>query len=185
MICFTTFIFTLLLAHIARAVGPVPQAACGYAYPVSPQKQYYTTHDKGEQLVPPTYPVTVNSTFDNVMGDPAKLECRAGPYGPLKLSYSTFGNPPSYFPNFPYIGGEGGVKYGTKSCGRCWRLSLPGGGRFIYMLAVDTSQGHLSIGQHAYNDLIGAPSNPPNPLQVEALAVPPYLCGLPSSTTGK
>ena len=183
MIYFTTFIFTLLLAHIARAV---PQVACGYA---SPQEQYYTTYDDREQLVPtfqypnyPLYPIKVDDKFDAGGTDSAEfLTCKSGPYGPLGSNYSTFGD----FPSYPYIGGAIGAAFGFPSCGRCWKLR--NGCRFIYLLAVDEDQDGFSIGRTAFQGLTGEPSiqlrneppSAPEPVTVEAIEVPYYFCGLP------
>ena len=176
MIYFTTFIFALLLAHVARAV---PQAACGHASPDSPQEQYYTTYDDSEQLAPLTYNLRPEAKYDSGSTSSATLTCKAKPYGPMGLSYYTFSN----FPSFPYIGGAQGATFGNPSCGQCLRLNLPGAaasGRPIYMLVVDSSQSGLTIGKRAFDDLTGNPTNPPTSVQVEGAVVPAYLCGLPS-----
>lgn len=177
MIYFATFIFTLLLAHIARAV---PQAACGYA---SPQEQYHATYDDGEQLAPsyPIYPVKVDFKYQAGGTETSwSITCKSGPYGPLESNYTTL----SDFPSYPYIGGAIGAAFGFPSCGQCWMLRNFGdNSRFIYLLAVDEDNDGFTIGYRAFYDLTGEPRNkPPNPQEpvtVEALEVPYYFCGLP------
>ena len=172
MIYFTTFIFTLLLAHIARAM---PQAACGYA---SPQEQYNlnTTNDDGEQLARLGL-ITQNARFDvGPTKTSSAISCKNGPYGPLRISYDQFND----FPSFPYIGS------GPGTCGQCWKFTTVGGGRSIYVLVVDIilTGSSFIIGSSAFADLSGAPPpNPPAPsMTAEVVQVPYYLCGLPSPT---
>ena len=67
MIYFITFIFTLLLTHIARAVP-----ACGDV--TFPEDMYEPTCDN-EQLVLAIYNATMNTKYDNMNGITNSLAC--------------------------------------------------------------------------------------------------------------
>ena len=86
MIYFTTFIFTLLLAHIARAVP-----GCGDV--ASPQGLYDINDDK--QLVFAGDNVTWDAKYDNMDSSTKSIACSG-----LGSKYPHFHN----FPDFPYIG---------------------------------------------------------------------------------
>ena len=97
MIYFTTFVFTLLLAHVARAAPACDDAA-------SPKQLY----DDTEQSILATYKVTWDVTFDNPDGYTNNVACSNGPYG-LATTYPQFQD----FPDFPYLGGAFDTKWGS------------------------------------------------------------------------
>ena len=163
MVYFTTFISTLLLAHIACAVP-----ACGDA--ASPQELYHTTFDDD----PLVYKVTWDATYDNSNGDTDSVACSNGPYG-LASSYPHFKN----FPGFPYIGGAFDIKWGSPNCGKCWKLTETNTHRSIYITAIDSvAPGDgFNVGKHAFIALNGGTVGS-GTLEAEAIPVPIFLCGL-------
>jgi hypothetical protein len=136
MIYFTTFIFTLLLSHIARAAP-----GCGDV--ASPQELYDI-----EQL--PTYNVTWDHTFDNLDGNTDSVACSDGPHG-LARFYPHFKD----FPNFPYLGGAFDVKWGSPNCDQCWKLTNKKTHHSIYIRAIDAAETGFNIGVFAFNRLSG------------------------------
>ena len=74
MIYFTTFIFTLLLSHIARAVPARDDVASPKEY------ESYDAYDD-EQLVLATYKVMWNSKYDDPNGSTNSVACSAGLHG--------------------------------------------------------------------------------------------------------
>ena len=90
MIYFTTFIFTLLLTHTARAVP-----ACSDVAP--PEDMYDSMYDD-EQLVLATQNATWDPKYDNPNGDTRALACS----GYLYPRYPYLKN----VPDSPYIGGS-------------------------------------------------------------------------------
>jgi hypothetical protein len=160
MIYFTTFIFTLLLSHIARAAP-----ACGDV--ASPQELYNT-----EQLLA-TYKVTWDATYDNPGGNTDSVACSNGPNG-LASTYPYFDD----FPDFPYLGGAFNVKWGSPNCGKCWKLTNTQTGRWIYFTAIDATGSGFNIGQKAFIALNGGTVGN-GTLEAEAISVPHHFCGLP------
>jgi hypothetical protein len=167
MIYFTTFIFTLLLAHNARAVP-----ACGDV--ASPQGLYDMYDD--EQLVFAGDNVTWDAMYDNPNGNTNSVVCGNGPHG-LAAKYPHFHD----FPDFPYLGGAFNVKWGSSNCGECWKLTDTKTHKFIYLTAIDTSKRGfgLVISKHAFMALSGGPVVPPT-LEVESVPVPRHFCGFKS-----
>jgi Cerato-platanin len=150
---FTTFIFTLLLSHIARAVP-----ACGDV--ASPQEVY-------EQ--PPllaTYKVTWDSTYDNPNGNTNGVACSN-----LSSTYPQFQD----FPDFPYLGGAFNVQFGSPNCGECWRLTEINTGRWIHFTAIDAAGG-FNIGKNAFIALNGGTVGE-GTLEAEAIQVARFRCG--------
>jgi hypothetical protein len=149
MIYFTTFIFTLLIAHIARAVP-----ACGNV--ASPEDMYDPTYDD-EQLLFATDPATWDSKYDNPSGDSHSLEC------------SNF--PPKYphfkdLPDFPLIGASSDIQgHKSPNCGKCWKLTYPKTRKSIYFFAVDSAKSGFILSKHAYSALGGENST----IEVEAV----------------
>ena len=127
MIYFTTFIFTLLLSHITRAVP-----ACGNA--ASPKDLYDTTNDDVQQpfdLPLPTINVTVtwSSFYDNPNGDTKTLVC------PERVPHF------KDIHDFPLIGGASDIKNKTSFvCNRCWRLYNPKTSVALTIFAVDAAK---------------------------------------------
>jgi len=158
MIYFTTFIFTLLLSHIARAVP-----ACGDV--ASPQELYDT-----EPLLA-TYKVTWDATYDNPNGNTNTVACSNGPHG-LAGKYPLFDD----FPDFPYLGGAFDVKFGSPNCGKCWKLTVKKTGRFIYFTAIDAAGSGFNIGKSAFIALNGGTVGS-GTLDAEAISVAGHFCG--------
>ena len=126
MIYFTTFIFTLLLAHIARALPACSDVA-------SPEDMFDPTYDT-EQLILRTYNVTSDPKYDN-------------PSGPFACSKRL---------SFPYIGAAFDIKrHGSPNCGKCWRLSDVNSDKFIYFTAIDSAKSGFILSNLAYNKLNG------------------------------
>ena len=118
----TTFIFTVLLAHIARAVP-----ACGDVS--SPEDMYDPMYDD-EQLVLATYKATWDDKYDNANGDIIGVVCSS-----LAPKYPHIKN----IPHFPYIGDVSNIRGNLPNCGKCWKLTNPNTGRFIYLAAMDAA----------------------------------------------
>ncbi|KAF8489420.1 Cerato-platanin-domain-containing protein [Russula emetica] len=165
MIYFTTFIFTLLLSHIARAVP-----ACGDA--ASPQELYDTKQPIGPGPIIPTYKVTWDATYDNPNGNTDSVACSNGPHG-LAGTYPQFDD----FPDFPYLGGAFDTKWGSPNCGKCWKLTDTDTGRWVYLTAIDAAGTGFNIGKHAFIALNGGTVGS-GTLEAEAIAVPGHFCGL-------
>jgi Cerato-platanin len=107
MIYYTTFIFTLLLAYVARAVP-----ACGDV--ASPEDMYDPMYDD-EQLVLATYKATWDDKYDNANGDTIGVVCSS-----LAPKYPHF----KVIPHFPYIGGVSNIRGNSPNCGKCWQPEL-------------------------------------------------------------
>ena len=159
MIFFTSFIFTLLLAHIARAAPACDDVA-------SSQMLY----DDTEQSFLTTYKVTWDATYDNPEGNTLGVACSNGPHG-LAAKYPHFRN----FPDFPFLGGAFDTKFGSPNCGKCWKLTDKTSRRFIYFTAIDAS-GSFNIGKRAFTALNGGTVGS-GTLEAEATPVPGHFCG--------
>jgi len=162
MIYFTSFLFTLLLAHVARAVPARGDVA-------SPQEMYDITYDNALA----TYKVTWDATYDNPNGNTNGVACSNGPNG-LADKYPHFKN----FPNFPYIGGGFDTRWGSPNCGKCWKLTKKETGRWIYFTAIDAAGGGFNIGKHAFIALNGGTVGG-GTLAAEAVSVAGRFCGFP------
>ena len=159
MIYFTSFVFTLLLAHIARAVP-----ACGDV--LSSQKMYDTTYEDTEQLVVATYKVTWDATYDNAKGSTNSVACSN-----LTPKYPHFNS----FPDFPFLGGAHDVHFNSPNCAKCWKLTETKTHRFIYFTAIDASAS-FNIGKRAFTVLNGGTIGN-GTLQAEATPVAGHFCG--------
>ena len=155
MIYFTSFIFTLLLAHVARAVP-----ACG---DVASSQEVY---DSEEPLLA-TYKVTWDATYDNPKGKTTSVACSN--LAPIVPYFKDF-------PDFPYLGGAFDVKFGSPNCGKCWKLTDKKTHRFIYFTAIDATSPGFNIGKKAFIDLNGGTVGA-GTLEAEAIAVPKHFCG--------
>jgi hypothetical protein len=156
MIYFTTFIFTLLLSHIARAAP-----AC---VDVASHQELYNTE-------PLTYKVTWDATYDNPSGNTDSVACSNGPNG-LAGEYPYFND----FPDFPYLGGAFDTKWGSPNCGKCWKLTDTQTGRWIYFTAIDAAGVGFNIGKHAFIVLNGGTVGN-GTLEAEAVSVAGHFCG--------
>ena len=165
MIFFTTFIFTLLLVHIARAMP-----ACGDV--ASFEDMYDPMYDE-EQLFPPLTKVTWDDKYDNLYGATTSVACKH-----LTSKYPHFHD----LPGFPYIGGAFDITGpDSPNCGKCWKLTDPRTHKFIYFTAMDTSKPGFSfvLSKHAFMALSGGPVVPPT-LEVDFQVVPRHFCGFKS-----
>lgn len=169
MIHFTTFILTLLLAHIALAVP-----ACGDVAPPEDTTDMYDPMYDDEQLVRPTvqnptYPATWNVKYDVKSGNTSTVACSDfAPYFPH------FGN----FPNYPNIGGVANIRgRHSPNCGQCWKLTSPVSGSSIHFFSIDSAEPGYDfvLSESAVYELhVG--SGPP-PIEVEAQLVAVRFCG--------
>jgi hypothetical protein len=116
MVYFTTFIFTLLLAHIAHAVP-----ACGDV--ASPEDMY---DHKQVVVLDDTSKVTWSDIYDTSNASTAAVTCSN-----FAVKYPTFGN----FPDFPNLGAAFDIKQNPSNCGKCWKLTNQKSGRLIYFFA--------------------------------------------------
>jgi hypothetical protein len=131
MIYFTTFIFTLLLAHAARAVP-----ACGDV--TSPEDMYDSMYDD-EQLILATGGIRVacDAKYDNSSGDTNHTACPG-----LAHKYPHFKN----FPSFPYIGATWDIKgHDSLNCGKCRKLTCTRSHKFIYFTAMDSPEPGVDV----------------------------------------
>jgi hypothetical protein len=174
MLYFTTFIFSLLLAHVARAA---PACDDDVAIPEDVTDVYdsYDSYDStpsfDEELVLASYKVTWDATYDNGNGNTNGVACSNGPHG-LAGSYPHFKN----FPDFPYIGGAFDTKWGSPNCGKCWKLTNKKTHRWIYFTAIDAASPGFNIGKHAFIALNGGTIGA-GTLEAEAVSVPRHHCG--------
>jgi hypothetical protein len=160
MIYFITFIFTLLLTHIARAVP-----ACGDV--AFPEDMYEPTYDD-EQLVLAIYNATMNTKYDNMNGITNILACSH-----LATLYPRFVN----IPNFPYIGGAFDIQgHNSPNCGKCWRLTNRATDVYINFAAIDAAMSGFVLSEHAYNALGGGIG----PLELVVDQLLPHFCGFRS-----
>ncbi|KAF8489431.1 Cerato-platanin-domain-containing protein [Russula emetica] len=167
MIYFTTFIFTLLLAHIARAVP-----ACGDA--ASPKDLYDPTYDEVQQPLLDTYKVTPSDRYDDPNGSTKSVDCSDGPNG-LAHRYPTF----QKIPGFPNIGAVFNVEPGSPNCGKCWWLYNKETNETIYLTAIQgtgTARTAFSIAKKGFEKLNGGKVGSGS-LQAEAQPVSPSVCG--------
>jgi hypothetical protein len=161
MIYFTTFIFTLLLAHIARAVP-----ACG---DVASLEEVFDTYDY--ELVPDSRLATYKVTFDPIYDSPffntngVACDTLSGKYPQLKD-----------FPIFPFLGGSFDAARDTPTCGKCWKLSSKKSGESIYITAIDKAGVGFNIAKTAFIELNGGTLGA-GTLEAEAVAVPRHFCG--------
>jgi hypothetical protein len=163
MIYFTTFIFTLLLTHIARAVP-----ACG---DVASPEEVFDTYDY--ELVPDsrlaTYKVTFDTTYDSPFYNTNGVACDnlSGQYPQLQD-----------FPIFPYLGGSFDAARGTSTCGKCWKLSNEESGVSIYIIAIDKAGVGFNIAKSAFITLNGGTLGA-GTLEADAEEALPQFCGFP------
>jgi hypothetical protein len=165
MIYFTTFIFTLLLAHIACAVP-----ACG---DVASPEEVFDTYDY--ELVPDSrlaaYKVTFDHTYDNASYGTSGVACGDTLAG---IRYPQLKD----FPGFPFLGGSFDAARGTPTCGKCWKLSSKKSGKSIsiYITAIDKAGFGFNIARAAFIALNGGTVGA-GILGAEARTVPRHFCG--------
>ena len=164
MIYFSTFILTLLLSHIARAMP-----ACG---DVASPELYDPSHADAQHALPiVVYDVTWTTKYDNRNGSTLNISCSTGPHG-FAHRYPHFKD----FPNFPYIGGAFNIKRGSPNCGECWRLTHLRTKKSILFTAIDTATTGFNISEKSFNVLNGGLLGSKT-LKATAALVPRELCG--------
>ena len=159
MIYFTTFIFTLLLAHIARAMP-----ACGDV--ASFEDMHDPMYDDKQLILYPPI-ATWHDLYDNSSGHTIDLMCSN-----LAIPFPLYCN----FPTFPYIGGAFDIQeHNSPNCGKCWNLTNTETDKFIYFTAINTSKRGFSfvLSRQALMALSGGLA----PLVVSADLVPAHFCG--------
>ena len=151
MFYFTTFIITLLLAHITRAVP-----ACGDV--ASSEGMYHPMYDAEEIL----FSVTWDSKYDDPNGNTSSLPCDF-------ILHSHFKD----IPGFPYLGAAYDIRgKNSPNCGKCWKLTNPRTHKFVHFTAVDSAKHGFVLSKHAYKPLNGGNGT----LEVEAEHVDERYC---------
>ena len=148
MINFATFIFTLLLSHITRAMP-----ACGDV--ASPEELYdltYADAQAGQHALPAVYNVTWSRWYDDKNGDTKQVACSS-----LARRNPRFG----YLSHFPYIGGAFVIKRGSQNnCDRCWMLTNVKTKKWIIIFPIDSDTNHgFNISKEAYDVLSSGSGN--------------------------
>ena len=155
MIYFTTFIFTLLLSHIACALP-----GCGDAAP--PEDLYEPTYDDVQEPLFTNYPVEWDKKYDGGNHDTKNLSCAH--------RYPHYKN----IPHYPYIGGASFIRPGP-SCSRCWKLHNKKTNKTVSVSVVDhASPPGFKVSKKVYDDLGGKPGKK---MEVEGNMVPRSVCG--------
>lgn len=177
MVYITTFILTLLLSHIARALP----RACGDVIVISlesdsPRGLSYGDGD-GQYTIPNPVPMaqyktSYDPTYDNQDVSMDKVACSDGRHG-LAARFATFRD----IPTFPYIGGAFDIVWNSPNCGSCWLLTNTANNMSITITTIDTAGLGFNIAESAFEDLNGGDVGE-GILQVEAHRVPIQVCGL-------
>ena len=139
MIYFTTFIFTLLLSHIARAVP-----ACGDA--ASPKDLYDSTYDDVQQPFPTKYKVSWDEKYDKKTTSTKSITCSN-----LAPKYADFDE----IPNYPYIGGGAHIKLNGQYCEECWEFSYNKNTVYVSIVDDHVDKGDFVISHKAFEKLYG------------------------------
>jgi hypothetical protein len=138
MIFPTTFITTLFLAHIARAL-PQP---CSDS--TSPESQYNLV---GPEPVVANYKAVYNPTYDN-----PSLSLNGVACSNLQPQYATLGK----LPLFPHVGGAINTTFNSPNCGAVWKITnLAHPGLFIYYVGIDASSS-FDLSLKAFTDVGGS-----------------------------
>ena len=164
MIYFATLIFTLLLSQIARA-----KPACGDA--ASPQ-DVYNASDHEQYPPAASYKVVWDYIYDYRGAYTNGVVCSNT--NQLASNFPQF----SKFPAFPYLGGAFDIKWGSPTCGQCWKLTNKKTSRSIFITAIDAvwpDWAGFNIGKVAFSDLNGGVAYT-DPLDVEAVPVSKTPC---------
>ena len=158
MIYFITFIITLFLSHIARAMP-----ACGDV--ASPKELYNPTFSDPQHAFPMTANknVTWSNLYGNPNGDTKKLACSN-----FADQYPHFKD----FPHFPYIGG---VDREFVPCLMCFSFkNVKAPQKNIFITIVNSAATGFDISKEAFEVLNGGV--PGKTLEVEAYPVDPRFC---------
>jgi hypothetical protein len=168
MIYLTTFIFTLLLTQITRAL---PQACGEPIVSESPSPELYG--DAPYNLPVPSHLRTwYNKEYDQGHRSLNGVACSNGEFG-LVSRFPTFRDVPS----FPFIGGAFDVAWNSPNCGGCWRLTNRANNDSIHITAIDTADAGFKISEVAFKKLSGGPLGS-GVLDVVAQKIPASVCGL-------
>jgi len=175
MIYITTFILTLFLMHIARAL---PRACSDLIAPESDDPRGLLYGDGDAQYTIPgpiplaQYKVTYDPTYDNQDGSMSSVACSDGHNG-LAARFAKFRD----IPTFPYIGGAFDIVWNSPNCGSCWKITNTANNVSITITAIDTAGFGFNIAEDAFEDLNdGEVGN--GVVQVEAHRLPIQACGL-------
>jgi hypothetical protein len=175
MVYITTFILTLFLAHIARAL---PRACSDLISPESddPLRLSYGDGDAQYTISNPApaaqYKVTYHPSYDYQAGSMDRVACSDGRHG-LAARFAKFRD----LPTFPYIGGAFDIAWNSPNCGSCWKLTNIANNESITITAIDKAALGFNIAESAFEDLNGGEVGE-GVLQVEAHRVPIQVCGL-------
>ena len=164
MIFLTTFILTLFLTQIARAL---PEA-CGDPIYLDSES---STLDAQINLQFPSPLDTRRVTFDHVYDNKAR-SLQSVACSNLFPRFKTFGD----LPTFPRIGGAFDITFHSPNCGGCWTLTNKENNRAINITAIDHAAHGFHIAEAAFKRLSGGKLG--NALQVDARKVPASFCGL-------
>jgi hypothetical protein len=167
MIYLTTFILTLFLAHIARAL---PRTCGDPAFPDLETPDQYGDA-QFDFTIPSPLRTTYDNTFDNAQGSLNGVACSNGVNG-LASRYPTFGD----LPSFPHIGGAFDIVWNSPNCGGCWKITNKASQASIYITAIDTAGAGFNVAGAAYKELNSGRLG--GALEVTAQKVPPSVCGL-------
>ncbi len=157
MIFLATFILTLILSNVARAVP-----ACGDAAPPEELYEQYEVMFDAQPIFLEN--ATMDVKYDNWNGDTRTVTCSN-----LAPQFPHFHN----FPQFPRIGAAFNVKQGP-GCSKCWRLTDSKTRRSISLFAIDATHDGFKLGKRVFEALTGGTVE----VKVEARLVPLSVCGL-------
>ena len=173
MIFPTTFILTLFLTQIARAL---PQGCGDHISPKSSTPELHNLpHDNAQYSIVHQGPLireaTYSQAYDNGATSTNTVACSNGANG-LTARFPTLGQ----IPSFPFIGGAFDVVWNSPNCGGCWKVTNVANHVSIHFTAVDTSSS-IDLSEQAFkalnNGVIGN-----GVLNVTAVKIPRSVCGL-------
>jgi hypothetical protein len=168
MLYLTSFILTLFLTQIARAL---PEGCHEPAFPDQTSPDIYddAVYDF---TIPSPLRATFDQTYDNKHGSLNNVACSNGQNG-LVSRFPTFGD----IPSFPNIGGAFDIVWNSPNCGGCWKVTNKANHKSIYITAIDTAGAGFNIAQAAFKKLNNGQIGE-GVLEVTAQKVPPSVCGL-------
>ena len=155
MIFFTTFIFTIILSYVARAVP-----TCGDAAPPEELYEPYEVTFDAQSIILSN--ATWDIKYDNPNGDTNNVTCSS-----LAPQYPHFHD----FPQFPYIGAAFYIWGPT--CGMCWKLTNLKTQKSIYLFAIDYNPGGFKLGKDVFTAFTGGTAE----VEVEATSISSSVCG--------
>jgi len=138
MIFFTTFILTLILSYVARAVP-----ACGGVVPPEELHEPYEATFDAEPIFLEI--AAWDTKYDDWNGNTNSVTCSN-----LSHQYPHFHN----LPDFPYIGASFVVKR-DPGCSRCWKLTNPKTSKSIFLLDIDATKRGFKLGKKVFEGFTG------------------------------